>query len=143
MSNSTGYGQSFATRLLAQGREAEALVEAEKAVAREPEAPEPVVDRAQVHLAMERFAEGIADLERALVLDRAAPALDDGLFDDLLFTSLLAWAQKVAPRDLAEATRILARYGVILPAGSHAKDAADWTRRLRGELTTTSWTKTR
>ena len=145
MSNSTGYGQSFTKKLLDQGKLDEALAEADRAVARDADDPEPVFDRAQVWFAMERWEDGIADVQRALQLDEEAQVLEDSLVDDLVFSSLLAWAKQTAEKgkDVGAATAILDRYATIFPRGSHVADAGEWKRRLRGELVTTSWTKQR
>jgi tetratricopeptide (TPR) repeat protein len=143
MSNSTGYGQSFAKKLFDQGKYEEALAEADKAIALDGDDPEPVFDRAQVLFALERWDDGIGDVRRALELDQSAQVLDDFVVDDVLFSSILAWAKKVGDKDRETGVKILGRYAEVLPRGAHMADVTEWTRRLRGELVTTSWTKQR
>lgn len=142
MSSTGSYGQTFAMKLLSLDKLDEALTEAERAVALEPEDPEAMFDRAQVHLALDRWEAGVVDIERALELDQTARILDDSLLDDALFSALVAWGRNVAETDRPRALAILERYLAVFPKGGHQKDYEEWKRRLSGEQRT-SWTRTR
>lgn len=144
MSRTGSYGQSFAMKLLSQDKLDEALTEADRAVGLDSADPEAMFDRAQVHLALERWEAGVADIERALDLDRTARILDDSMVDDALFSALVAWGRKVAETDRPRALATLERYLAIFPPprGGHQKDYEEWKRRLGGEQRT-SWTRTR
>jgi tetratricopeptide (TPR) repeat protein len=72
------YGQSFALKHLAAGRLEDALAEADRAIARDPDDPEPVLDRAQVLHAAGRFDEAAAAVLRAMELDRGSSAKTAG-----------------------------------------------------------------
>jgi tetratricopeptide (TPR) repeat protein len=142
MSRTGSYGQSFVMKLLSQDKLDEALAEAERAVTQDPEDPEVMFDRAQVHLALEHWEAGVADVEHALELDRTAHILDDSELDDALFSALVAWGRQVAESDRPRALTILERYLGLFPKGGHHKDYEEWKRRLGGEQRT-SWTRTR
>ena len=144
MSGTGSYGQSFAMKLLSHDKLDEALIEAERAITLDPEDPEAMFDRAQVHLALEHWEAGVADVERALDLDRTARVLDDSMVDDALFSALVAWGRQVVETDRPRALAILDRYQAIFPRprGGHQKDYEEWKRRLSGEQRT-SWTRTR
>jgi tetratricopeptide (TPR) repeat protein len=133
------YGQSFALKHLAAGRLEDALAEADRAIARDPDDPEPVLDRAQVLHAAGRFDEAAAAVLRAMELDRAARVLDDMIVDDTLWGALLEQARAAADPDQACAT--LRRYLDVLPEGAHAGELEVWEGRFRGKVET--WTKRR
>jgi tetratricopeptide (TPR) repeat protein len=141
MTRAGSYGQSFALKALAEGKAEAALAEAERVIAAEPENPEPVLDRAQIHCELARWEAALADLARAVELDKVALVLDDSVVDDTLFTTLLGWAQEVAPRDATQAVAILGRYATLAPAGqgTHHDDAARWMKRFQGHVET--WVK--
>ena len=96
MSRAGAYGQSFALEHLTRGRPDEALAEAERAIGRDAADPEPVLDRAQILLAIGRHQDAVADLERAVALDKVALVLDDSVVDDTLFSALVRWATGLA-----------------------------------------------
>jgi tetratricopeptide (TPR) repeat protein len=127
------YGVSFAHKLNEEGRYDEAIVSAEKEIARDGGDPEPLVDRAIALSALERFTEAARDLERALSLDVDAQVLETDFVDDALFGALLGEARKNAARDLSGALTTLSRYASILPNGRHRSDVDVWSARLRGE----------
>ena len=141
MSTSIGYGKSFTTQYLAEGKVEQALAEANKLIGVDPADPEPVLDRAQVYLAMGRNEDVVADIEQTLLLDKAVQIVEDAVVDDTLFSALLAWGQKLAPSNPEQGVEILARYRRILPAGIHHADVDEWTARFRGQVKT--WVKAR
>ena len=141
MSRAAGYGQSFAIKKLTDGKPEEALVEADKAVASEPEDPDTMLDRAEIHFALRHWEEGLADVRRARELDVKAQILDDDSADDLTFSSLVEWGKELLAKDNTAAQEVLKRYAEIFPEGSHLGDVDTWHRRFGGEART-SWTKT-
>ena len=142
MSRSGSYGQSFAMKKLSEGKTEEALLEADKAVAAEPDDPEALLDRAEIKLSLRRWEEGLADVKHARELDQKDHMLDDDAADDLTFSSLVDWGKELAVSDKAAAQRILDRYTELFPDGTHKADLDTWKRRFGGEERT-SWTKTR
>jgi tetratricopeptide (TPR) repeat protein len=139
MTRAGAYGQSFALKHLHEGRPAEALVEAEKAMAALPDDPEPVLDRAQVHLAERRWEAAFADVVRALELDKVALVLDDSVVDDTVFSTLVGWASEIAGRDAAAAVKLIERYAPLQPSGTHHDEATTWKNRFQGRVET--WVK--
>ena len=129
------YGVSFAQKLIEEGNYAEAVSEATLAIGRDGQDPEAYLDRATAHAWLERYAEAIADFERALALDADAGLLETDVVDDAYFSALLAWARKDAAEgaDGAKGAGRLARYAEVLPSGRHLDDVHVWARRLRGE----------
>lgn len=126
------YGMSFAAKLLETGDYAGAIPEATKAIDREDDNPEHYAERATAYAYLERYAEAVSDFERALLLDETAHVLERDVIDDAYFSALLGVA-RAEPTVAAGVTR-LDRYEGIFPAGRHLADAADWQKRLRGEL---------
>jgi tetratricopeptide (TPR) repeat protein len=141
MSRTAGYGQSFAQKYLSEGKLDEALLETDKAIELDDEDPEPVLDRAQVLLAMNRYEETVTAVQRAIELDRTAKIVDDMVVDDTLFSALVGWAQSLAAADPDKAVAVMARYLKIFPPGIHQPEAEEWTRRFRGHVET--WVKAR
>jgi hypothetical protein len=139
MTRAGAYGQSFALKHLHEGRPADALVEAEKAIAATPADPEPVMDRAQVHLAERRWQAALTDVERAMELDKVALVLDDSVVDDTLFSTLVGWASELVAREPATAIKLVERYGPMMPDGVHHDEATGWVRRFQGQVDT--WVK--
>ena len=133
MTRAGAYGQSFALKHLSDGRYDEALAEADKQIAADPKDPEPVLDRAQILMALERFEDTVAEVERALELDRAAEVLDDSVVDDTLFSTLVAWGRTVADSDPKRAAALFDIYKKLVPQGVHKGEAAEWARRFQGE----------
>ena len=139
MTRAGAYGQSFALKHLHEGRPAEALVEAEKAVAALPKDPEPLLDRAQIHLAERRWEAAFGDVVAAQELDKVALVLDDSVVDDTLFSTLVGWASEIAPREPATAIKLVERYGPMMPDGVHHDEATTWVQRFGGKVET--WVK--
>ena len=135
------YGQSFALKHLQEGRYQEALAAADQAAALDAEDPEPVLDRAQILLAMDRFEDAVAAIERTVRLDEAAHICDDMVVDDTLFSALVGWGRQVAPSDRERAVTLMRRYATIFPRGIHQGEAEEWMRRFRGQVET--WVKAR
>jgi tetratricopeptide (TPR) repeat protein len=140
MSRAGAYGQSFALEHLSRGRHDEAMTEAQRAAAADPADPEPVLDVAQILLALGRHEAAVAEVERAVALDKKAMVLDDSVVDDTLFSALVRWASERATaagageRGAEEAVAIIERYAVLAPdSASHHDEAAGWIRRFRGE----------
>src|SRR5262245_45393480 len=131
---SGNYGRSFASKLIQDGRYEAAIEAASRALALEEENPEHWADRAQAQVLLGREAEAVEDFIRALALDEEAQVLEVDMIDDALFSALLTAARAEAAVDVEAGLKRLARYGEVLPDGRHRQDAADWGRRLRGEL---------
>jgi tetratricopeptide (TPR) repeat protein len=125
------YGGTFAQKLCDQGKFDEAVAEATRAIERDNEDPEPLVDRASALASLGRHAEAADDLEAALVLDEEEQMLETDFVDDALFSALLGEAR--AMTDIGEAVTRLEHYRAVLPTGKHAGDVDVWARRLRGE----------
>ena len=125
------YGISFAQKLLDEGKFDEAVAAATTAIAREPDDPEPLFERATAYSNLDKYLEAAADYERALQLDQQAGVLDNDVLDDAYFSALLGAARAEAVED---GVRRLQRYAQIFPEGRHLDDARDWQKRLRGEL---------
>jgi tetratricopeptide (TPR) repeat protein len=125
------YGMSFAAKMIEQGKYAEAIEEATRAVARDEEDPAPLVERGSAYAWLERYPEAVRDLEAALALDETAGVLEIDVVDDAYFSALLGAAKVEAQTSLDTAVRMLARYQAVLPAGRHLADAAAWPDRLR------------
>src|SRR4051794_29810063 len=125
------YGMSFAAKMIQEGKYAEAIEEATRAVARDDEDPAPLVERANAYALLERYPEAVKDLEAAIALDETAGVLESDVVDDAYFSALLGAAKLEAQSSLDAATGTLARYATILPAGRHLADAAAWPDRLR------------
>ncbi len=136
------YGSTRAATLLRLGKFEEAIAAATEDFAREDDNPEHLFERARAAVALERFDDALADLDKALALDEEAAVLDRDEVDDAYFSALLAAARKTAARAPEEGVAQLQRYGKVWPAGSHGRDVVEWTRRLRGEVRT-AWTKER
>jgi tetratricopeptide (TPR) repeat protein len=131
MGMSGQYGRSFASKLIEDGKYAEAIAEADRAIAAEDDNPEHFVDRATALVQLTRDPEAVPDFVRALALDEQAQVLETDLIDDAYFSALLAAARA---GDVEAGCRMLAGYKDVLPKGRHLADAESWTRRLRGEL---------
>jgi len=124
------YGRSFASKLIQDGKYEEAIDEAGKAIALEPENPEHYADRATACVQLDRDAEALPDFVRAIELDEEAQVLEIDLIDDAYFSALLAAARR-EPVDAG--CKRLQSYAQTLPKGRHVRDAAEWQERLRGE----------
>jgi tetratricopeptide (TPR) repeat protein len=125
------YGMSFASKMIEQGKYAEAIEEATRAVARDEEDPAPLVERASAYAWLERYPEAVKDLEAAIALDESAGVLELDVVDDAYFSALLGAAKAEARTSLQAAGQTLARYATVLPGGRHLADAAAWPDRLR------------
>jgi tetratricopeptide (TPR) repeat protein len=125
------YGMSFAAKLIQEGKYAEAVVEATRAVTRDDEDPAPLVDRANAHALLEQYPDAVRDFEAALALDESAGVLEIDLVDDVYFSAVLGAARAEAGSGLPAALATLARYAAVLPGGRHLADAAAWAERLR------------
>ena len=131
------YGMSFAKKLTEDGRYDEAIAEATREIDLGNAGPEIHAERAAAYELLERWVDACDDFERALVLDREAHVLELDLVDDAYFSALLSCARADAERSVESGVARLDRYAASLPAGNHLGDAAEWKRRLRGELVST------
>jgi tetratricopeptide (TPR) repeat protein len=125
---------SFAAELLDKGQYDEAVVAASSAIEAEKANPEPFADRAAAYDGLERYAEAVGDLEKALALNATAKVLDPDNLDDAFFSALVGAAKLEAETSVDAAVALLARYREVLPKGRHVQDSEDWRRRFRGEL---------
>lgn len=125
------YGRSQAAALI-DGEDFEAAVTAaSEAIARDGADSEAFFERATALAWLEKYDEAIGDFEQAKQLDRATQVIEDDVLDDAYFSALLGAARA---RDVAAGCTLLDRYATQYPAGRHNDDAADWQKRLRGEL---------
>jgi tetratricopeptide (TPR) repeat protein len=125
------YGALASAAFVAESRFDEAIVEATREIAAQPDEPEAYYHRGQALAGLGRFAEAADDHERALSLDASASGLDPEAADDELFFALrnLAVAQKDRPD---EALATLERYRRLLPAGRHLADLETWANHIKG-----------
>jgi tetratricopeptide (TPR) repeat protein len=125
------YGELASSRLVAESRFEEAVVQATEEIAALPEEPEAYFNRAQALTAMGRLEDAVADFEAALRLDASASSLDPAAVDDELFFTLrsIAMAHKDRP---AEALDALERYRRALPQGRHIADLQTWIDHVNG-----------
>ena len=128
------YGMSFAKKHIDEGDYDAAIQAATDAISGGDQSPEPLFDRATAYELEERYADAVADLERAIAMNTAARELDPFTLDDAFFSASLAAARAEAPRDLHVALARLDRYRAVLPEGSHVAESRDWEKRLKGEL---------
>jgi tetratricopeptide (TPR) repeat protein len=126
------YGMSRAAVLNDAGEFEAAAQAATEEIAREPLNSEHLWDRASALASLERYEEAVADFERAKEVDAKTFVLDDDMLDDAYFSALLGAARALG--DVAAGCAKLDRYLTVFPAGRHVQDAADWQKRLRGEL---------
>ena len=133
------YGKLFSTEHVDRGRWDAATSAADEEIATDPFDPEPLFNRGRALLALERFDEGIAALERAATLDASGSGMDAWHLDDVTFEALRALAARVAEEDVARATAILRRYLVTYPEGRHVADIAKWEQHFGGVVKT--WVK--
>jgi tetratricopeptide (TPR) repeat protein len=124
------YGISFARTLIERGDYEEAVDEATRAIDAGDHGPEPLFDRATALDFLERHAEAVADLEKAIAQNRADKELDPFTLDDAFFSALLSMAKAEG----VAGARTLERYAVTVPDGAHLEEARDWQKRLRGEM---------
>jgi tetratricopeptide (TPR) repeat protein len=123
---------SFAKRHIDEGEYDEAVAAATRAMEEGDAGPEPYFDRGTAHELNERFAEAVADFERAIEKNKTEKELDPFVLDDAYFSASLAAAR--ADKDLRTALGVLDRYREVLPDGAHVAESRDWQKRLRGEM---------
>ncbi len=128
------YGMSFAKKHIEQGDYEEAIAAATEEIEGGNAAAEPLFDRATAYELCERYAEAVADFERAIEKNRAEKELDPFVLDDAYFSAALAAAREEAKTDAKQALARLDRYREVWPDGSHVAESRDWQKRLRGEL---------
>lgn len=128
------YGMSFAKSLIERGDYEEAIEAATREIDGGHRGPEPLFDRATAAELAERYAEAVADFERAIAVNTEAKELDPFVLDDAYFSALVAAARELAERDAREGAALLDRYRTTLPDGAHASDARDWQKRLLGQM---------
>lgn len=128
------YGMSFAKKHIEQGEYEEAIASATDEIEGGNAAAEPLFDRATAYELCERYAEAVADYERAIERNRNDKELDPFVLDDAYFSAALAAARAEAMTKLQQALGRLDRYRELWPDGNHVAESRDWQRRLRGEL---------
>jgi tetratricopeptide (TPR) repeat protein len=128
------YGMSFAKKHIEDGDYEEAVAAATRAIDGGDHGPEPLFDRGTANELLARYADAVADFERALEKNAAEQELDPFVLDDAYFSALLAAGQAEAKADMPKALARLDRYREILPQGAHLAESRDWQRRLKGEL---------
>jgi tetratricopeptide (TPR) repeat protein len=125
------YGRSAAAALIDAGDYEAAVAAATEAMAGEPENSEHWFERATALAWLERYDDAVGDFERAWALDRKTQVLEDDVVDDAYFSALLGAARA---KDVDGGCALLDRYRGLFPSGRHVADAADWQKRLRGQL---------
>ena len=70
------YGMTQTAKFIQEGRYDDAVAEATKLYARDEENPEPLVERAEAYSLLGRYLDAVADLERAIELDKEAGVLE-------------------------------------------------------------------
>jgi tetratricopeptide (TPR) repeat protein len=125
------YGQLRSRKLCAEGRFEEAVAAAAAEIAAEPREPECFFNRGQALAGLERYAEAVADYERALRMDASASALDPEAVDDELFFALRREAERLSA-DRVAAVAVIGRYLELLPEGRHVADVPKWIDKLNG-----------
>ena len=128
------YGMSFAKKHIEQGDYEEAISAATEEIEGGNTAAEPLFDRATAYELCERYADAVADFERAIEKNRAEKELDPFVLDDAYYNATLAAARSEATTNLQQALARLDRYRELWPEGSHVAESRDWQKRLRGEL---------
>jgi tetratricopeptide (TPR) repeat protein len=123
---------SRAATLIEAGEFEAAVQAASEELTREADNSEHWWDRATAFASLEKYEEAVADFERAKEVDAKSAVLDDDMLDDSYFSALLGAAR--ATQDIAAGCAKLDKYATLFPAGRHVQDAADWQKRLRGEL---------
>jgi tetratricopeptide (TPR) repeat protein len=134
------YGALFSSKLVVDGRFAEAIETATKEIAIQPDEPEAYFNRGQALAGLERFEEAAADYEKALAMDDSASSVDPETIDDEIFFALRRAADSKRG-DPAAAVRILERYRQVLPGGRHVDDIAKWADSFNGVETV--WYRTK
>src|SRR5438128_1290979 len=79
---------SSLSKLVVDGRFAEAIETATKEIATQPDEPEAYFNRGQALVALDRFEEAVADYEKALSMDDSASSVDPETIDDEIFFAL-------------------------------------------------------
>ncbi len=124
------YGALFSSKMVVDGRFAEAVDTATREIATQPDEPEAYFNRAQALAALERFDEAVADYEKALSMDDSASSVDPETIDDEIFFALRR-AADAKRSDPSAAVRTLERYRQVLPRGRHIDDIAKWADSLQ------------
>jgi tetratricopeptide (TPR) repeat protein len=125
------YGSLFSSKLVGEGRFAEAVDTATKEIGLLPDEPDAYFQRGQAHAGLGQLEQAVADYAAALSMDASGSSLDPEIVDDELFFALrtLAATQKTDPARAAETLR---RYAAILPNGRHVADIAKWVDNFNG-----------
>jgi tetratricopeptide (TPR) repeat protein len=125
------YGALFSSKLVHEGKYAEAIETATQEIALQPNEPEAYFNRGQALAGLDRFDDAAADYEKALAMDDSASSVDPETIDDELFFALRS-AAAARKTDPATAIRTLERYRRILPGGRHLDDIAKWVDSFNG-----------
>jgi tetratricopeptide (TPR) repeat protein len=134
------YGALFSSKLVVDGRFAEAVETATNEITAQPDEPEAYFNRGQALAGLERFEEAVADYEKALAMDDSASSVDPETIDDEIFFALRRAADSQRG-DPAAAVRTLERYRQVLPSGRHVEDIAKWADSFNG--VETIWYRTK
>jgi tetratricopeptide (TPR) repeat protein len=128
------YGALFSSKMVSEGRFDEAIATATSEILTQPDEPEGYFNRAQAYAGLERFAEAVADYEKALTMDMSQSSVDPEIVDDELFFALrsLAATRKAEPE---AAIAVLERYRAIVPTGRHLEDIDKWKDSFNGRET--------
>ena len=120
------YGMSFAAKMIQEGKYAEAIEEATRAVARDDEDPAPLVDRASAYAWLERYPEAVR-ISRRRSRSTRRPACSRPTWSTTPTSARCSAPRRLEARTSMEAAdATLARYKTVLPGGRHLADAAAW-----------------
>src|SRR5581483_2307393 len=108
------YGALFSSKLVVDGRLAEAVDTAPQETVSQPDEPAAFFNQGKTLEALERFEEAVADYEKALAMDDSASSVDPETIDDEIFFALRRAADSQRG-DPAAAVRTLERYRQVLP----------------------------
>jgi tetratricopeptide (TPR) repeat protein len=125
------YGALLSSKLVVDGRFAEAVEAATSEMTTQPDEPEAYFNRGQALAALERFEEAIADYEKALSMDHSASSVDPETIDDEIFFALRR-AADARRSDPERAVQTLERYREVLPNGRHLDDIGKWADAFKG-----------
>jgi len=128
------YGMTFAKKHIEQGDYDEAIASATEEIEGGSTSPDHLFDRGTAYELVERYAEAVADFEKAIEQNSLEKEIDPFVIDDAYFSASLAAARSEAKADLARALARLDRYRDVLPEGAHVAESRDWQKRLRGEM---------
>ena len=108
------YGALFSSKLVVDGRFAEAIEAATSEIVTQPDEPEAYFNRGQALAALDRFEEAVADYEKALSMDDSASSVDPETIDDEIFFAL----RRAADGKRGDPAAAVAHAGALSPGAA-------------------------